>query len=59
MARIKAGYKNLTVTVPEAVAEALDEAHWTLRREVSDILTEIVIKGVEEIETSTGEQSAR
>lgn len=54
MARVKTGYKNLTVTVPEAVADALDEAHWTLRREVSDILTEIVIKGVEEIEASAG-----
>lgn len=55
MARIKTGYKSLSVVVPEAVAEALDEAHWTLRREVSEILTEIVIKGVEEIEASTGE----
>ena len=54
MARIKAGYKNLTVTVPEAVAEALDEAHWALRREVPEILTEIVTKGVEEIKASTG-----
>lgn len=55
MARIKAGYKSLSIVVPEAVAEALDEAHWTLRREVSDILTEIVVKGVEEIEMSAGE----
>lgn len=55
MARVKAGYKKLAVTVPETVAEALDEAHWTLRREVSDILTEIVIKGVEEIKASAGE----
>lgn len=55
MARIKAGYKSLSVIVPEAVAESLDEAHWTLRREVSDILTEIVVKGVEEISASTGE----
>lgn len=55
MARIKTGYKSLSVVVPESVAEALDEAHWTLRREVSDILAEIVIKGVEEIEASTGE----
>lgn len=55
MARVKAGYKNLTVTVPETVADALDEAHWTLRREVSDILTEIVVKGVEGIEASAGE----
>ena len=55
MARIKAGYKSLSVIVPEAVAEALDEAHWTLRREVSEILTEIVIKGVEEVTVGTGE----
>lgn len=55
MARIKAGYKSLSVVVPEVVAEALDEAHWTLRREVPEILTEIVIKGVEEITTSTGQ----
>lgn len=55
MARIKAGYKSLSVVVPEAVAEALDEAHWTLRREVTEILTEIVVKGVEEISVSTGE----
>lgn len=55
MARIKAGYKSLSVIVPEAVAEALDEAHWTLRREVSDILTEIVVENVEKIAASTGE----
>ena len=55
MARIKSGYKSLSVVVPEGVAEALDEAHWTLRREVPEILTEIVIKGVEEIKASTGE----
>lgn len=55
MARIKAGYKSLSVVVPDAVAEALEDAHWTLRREVSDILTEIVIKGVEGITASTGE----
>lgn len=54
MARVKAGHKNLTVTVTEEVADALDEAHWTLRREVSEILTEIVTKGVEEIKASTG-----
>ena len=55
MARIKAGYKSLSVIVPEVVAEALDEAHWTLRREVPEILTEIVIKGVEEVAAGTGE----
>lgn len=55
MARIKTGYKSLSVVVPEAVAEALEDAHWTLRREVSDILTEIVIRGVEEISMRTGE----
>ena len=54
MARVKAGHKNLTVTVTEEVADALDEAHWTLRREVGEILTEIVTKGVEEIKASTG-----
>lgn len=54
MARVKAGYKNLTVTVTEEVADALDEIHWTLRREVPEILTEIVTKGVEEIKASTG-----
>lgn len=54
MARVKAGYKNLTVTVTEEVADALDEAHWVLRREVSEILTEIVTKNVEEIKASTG-----
>ena len=55
MARIKSGYKSLSVIVPATVAEALEDAHWTLRREVSDILTEIVIKGVEKISASTGE----
>lgn len=54
MARVKAGYKNLTVTVTEEIADALDEAHWSLRREVTEILTEIVTKGVEEIKASTG-----
>lgn len=54
MARVKAGYKNLTVTVTEEIADALDEAHWALRREVAEILTEIVTKGAEEIKASTG-----
>ena len=54
MARVKAGYKNLTVTVTEEVADALDEAHGALRREVPEILPEIVTKGVEEIKASTG-----
>lgn len=54
MARVKAGHKNLTVTVTEEVAAALDDAHWTLRREIGEILTEIVVKGVEEIKASTG-----
>ena len=54
MARIKKGYKSLSVVVPEEIADALDEAHWALRREVPEILTEIVVKGVEEIEASTG-----
>ena len=54
MARVKAGYKNLSVTVTEEVAAALDDLHWTLRREVPEILTEIVTKSVEEIKASTG-----
>lgn len=54
MARVKAGYKSVSVVVSEEIADALDEAHWTLRREVSEILTEIVTKGVEEIKASTG-----
>lgn len=54
MARVKTGHKNLTVTVTDEVAAALDEAHWTLRREVPEILTEIVTKAVEEIKASTG-----
>ena len=54
MARVKAGYKNVSVTVTEEIAQDLEEIHWTLRREVSDILTEIVTKGVEEIKASTG-----
>ena len=54
MARIKAGYKSVSVVIPEEIADALDEAHWTLRREVPEILTEIVTKAVEEIKASTG-----
>lgn len=54
MARVKAGYKSVSVVIPEEISNALDEAHWTLRREVGEILTEIVVKGVEEIEASTG-----
>lgn len=54
MARIKAGYKSVSVVIPEEIADALDEAHWALRREVPEILTEIVVKGVEEIKASTG-----
>lgn len=54
MARVKAGYKSVSVVIPEEISDALDEAHWTLRREVGEILTEIVSKGVEEIKASTG-----
>lgn len=54
MARVKAGYKSVSVVIPEEIADSLDEAHWTLRREVPEILTEIVTKGVEEIKASTG-----
>lgn len=54
MARVKAGYKSVSVVIPEEIADALNEAHWTLRREVPEILTEIVVKGVEEIKASTG-----
>lgn len=54
MARVKAGYKSVSVVIPEEISDALDEAHWTLRREVPEILTEIVVKGVEEIKVSAG-----
>lgn len=54
MARVKAGYKNLTVTVTEEVAAIIEDVHWLLRREVPEILTEIVTKGVEEIKASAG-----
>lgn len=54
MARVKAGYKSVSVIIPKEIADALDETHWTLRREVPEILTEIVTKGVEEIKASTG-----
>nr|DAP80060.1 MAG TPA: hypothetical protein [Caudoviricetes sp.] len=54
MARVKAGYKSVSVVIPAEIADALDEAHWSLRREVPEILTEIVTKGVEEIKASTG-----
>ena len=54
MARVKAGHKSVSVIIPEEIAAALDEAHWALRREVPEILTEIVVKGVEEIKASTG-----
>ena len=54
MARVKAGYKSVSVVIPEEIADALDEAHCALRREVPEILTEIVTKGVEEIKASTG-----
>ena len=50
MARVKAGYKSVSVVIPEEIAATLDEAHWTLRREVPVI----VVKGVEEIKASTG-----
>lgn len=54
MARVKAGYKNITITVPEKVAEDLDELHWTLRRETTDILAEAVIRFVEDAKASAG-----
>lgn len=54
MARTKSGYKNITVTVTEKTAEDLEEIHWTLRREVPEILTEAVTKFVEDVKASTG-----
>lgn len=54
MARVKAGFKKITVTVTEKTAEDLEELHWTLRREVSEILTEAVTKFVEDAKVSTG-----
>ena len=40
MARTKTGYTNLTVTVPQDVADRLDDIHWRVRREVADILVD-------------------
>lgn len=54
MARSKAGYKNITVTVTEKTAEDLENIHWTLRREVPEILTEAVTKFVEDVKASAG-----
>lgn len=54
MARVKAGFKKITVTVTEKTAEDLEELHWTLRREVPEILTEAVTKFVEDAKVSTG-----
>ena len=54
MARTKSGYKKITVTVTEKTAKDLEEIHWTLRREVPEILTEAVTKFVEDAKASTG-----
>ena len=54
MARVKAGFKKIIVTVTEKTAEDLEELHWTLRREVPEILTEAVTKFVEDAKVSTG-----
>ena len=54
MARSKAGYKNITVAVTEKTAKDLEDIHWTLRREVPEILTEAVTKFVEDVKASTG-----
>ena len=54
MARVKAGFKNITVTVTEKTAEDLEKVHWDLRREVPEILTEAVTKFVEDAKASTG-----
>jgi hypothetical protein len=54
MARSKAGYKNITVTVTEKTANDLEDIHWTLRREVPEILTEAVTKFVEDVKASAG-----
>lgn len=55
MPRIKAGYKTVSVVLPEEVVEDLNEIHWTLRREVSEILTEAVTKFVDDAKASLGE----
>lgn len=55
MARTKTGYINLTVTVPQDVADRLDDIHWRVRREVSDILVDAVTEYVEAAEASLGE----
>jgi hypothetical protein len=54
MARSKSGYKNITVTVTEKTAKDLEDIHWTLRREVPEILTEAVTKFVEDAKASAG-----
>ena len=55
MARTKTGYINLTVTVPQTVADRLDDIHWRVRREVADILVDAVIEYVEAAEVGIGE----
>lgn len=55
MARTKTGYINLTVTVPQDVADHLDDIHWRVRREVADILVDAVTEYVESAEASLGE----
>lgn len=55
MARTKTGYTNLTVAVPQDVADRLDDIHWRVRREVSDILVDAVTEYVEVAEASLGE----
>lgn len=55
MARTKTGYTNLTVAVPQDVADRLDDIHWRVRREVSDILVDAVTEYVEAAEVSLGE----
>ena len=59
MARVKAGYKNITVTVTEKIAEDLEDLHWELRREVPEILTEAETRFVEDAKERTGKFLAR
>lgn len=55
MPRIKAGYKTVSITLPEETVEALDDIHWRVRREIPDLLTEAVTKFVEDTQESLGD----
>lgn len=54
MARVSKGYTRLSVVVPVETADALEDLHWSLRRETDDLLSEAIVQFVADAAASVG-----